>query len=188
MYWKYLIPTVLMVVSIPPTYGQSKDAVIKNIRVLFRSINSDSTLKTIELSEEEFLDVSEGGTDGGATLKGYFKGDSLVKMHLWVGLSLCVRQYDYYFAGGRPFFIYETEEDFPIDSSGPVDRTKLKLAFEGRYYLDHGKVIDIKTKGEKKADEMPSNPSVLKLVADSKDYIKALRKHLKKATLLSLYR
>jgi hypothetical protein len=63
---------------------------------------------------------------------------------------------------------------------GSLDYTKLWPAFSGRYYLDKGKVVDMKVKGIKRAEETPTKTYVIKLIADSKDYMKSLRAHFKK--------
>jgi hypothetical protein len=159
--------------------GQTKEAIISNIRESFQKINTDQGLKTVELEGEEFL--PDEAPDGGCSLKGYFKGDTLCKMHVWVGISYCVRQYDYYLKNGMPFFIYETEQDYPVDTvKETMDHTKLTLVFEGRYYLDKRKVIDIKIKGRKRMDEAPSAASINELVSDVGPYSKLLQARWKK--------
>ena len=97
------------------SYSQNKDAIIKNIRASFQAINSDPALKIVKLENEDFM---KEATDAGGSLTGYFKGDNLLKIKLWIGLSNCVRQFEYYFKDGHVFFIYETEDDFPANGTG----------------------------------------------------------------------
>jgi len=108
------------------------------------------------------------------------KKDTIYKMTVWIGISYCVRQYEYYLENGIPFFIYETERDFPENQDGTLNHEQLSLAFEGSYYLDKGKVIDIKLKGKKRMEEQPTAVSIQSLVTDGKSYARLLSSHLKK--------
>ena len=162
---------------------QPKDTIIKHIRASFQKINGDLTLKKVELDNDEFISDTTGEIpDNGCSLTGYYKKGTIYKMTAWIGISYCLRQYDYYLDNGRPFFIYETEKDFAHDSAGVLNHNKLVPAFEGRYYLDNGKVIDMKLKGKKLMDQSPSAKSVLGLAADSKDYLKLIAARLKKGS------
>jgi len=120
-------------------------------------------------------------TDGGGSLKGYFKGDAICKIHLWIGLSFGVRQFDYYFDHGKLCFVYETEEDFPYDDkSGTVNQGKLVPAFEGRYYILDGKLLDAKLKGKHRANNETVVTSLSNFNKDAVSYTKVLPEHLKK--------
>jgi hypothetical protein len=158
--------------------SQSKDTIIKHTRESFQKINNDHTLKRLELDNEDFMPDEQ--SDGGISLTGYYKKDTIYKLSAWIGVSYGVRQYDYYLKNGKPFFIYETEKDFLGKKDGTLDDSKLNLAFEGRYYLDNGKVIDVKTKGKKRMDEKPTTASIIDLVADAKSYAKLMSVHIKK--------
>jgi len=169
---KLCISVALIFFQISDGYGQKRDSIIRDIQESFRKINNDRTLKIIKLENEEFLPQA---TDGGCSLTGYFKGDTVYKMKVWIGLSYGIKQFEYYFKNGNLFFIYEKEEDFPYDEKeGTLVYTKVKLAFEGRYYLNRGKIIDVKKRGEKRLDANYS--AFLKdLIAESKSYEKLLR-------------
>jgi hypothetical protein len=156
--------------------AQTTQDTIKQIRSVVQKINSDQSFKTIKLENDDFLPE----TDGGNSLTAYYKKDTIYKMSVWAGLSYCIREYDYYFSEGKPIFIYEREEDFPETKSGSLDYNKVNLAFEGRYYLNAGKVIDIKLKGKKRMDERPTAISIQSLVADAASYEKLLYSHFKK--------
>lgn len=174
---KLFIVFSLITCVISNSFSQSKEAVIKRIRNSFQQINSDRTLKTVKLENGDFLpDLADAGT----SLTGYVKGDTIYKMNVWIGLSYCVRQYNYYFSNNRLIFIYESEKDFPEDSHGGLNYNKLNLAFEGRYYLDKGKIIDMKIKGKKRMEANPSAESVKSLLADAQSYKKLISAHLNK--------
>jgi len=161
------------------SYSQyDKDSIIKNIKEVYQQVNNDKALHVITLDEQEFLG-DEVSLDGGAGLEGYFKNDTLCKMVVEFGLSYAMRKYDYYFNKGRVIFIYETEKDYPEKKDGMLDYENLKLAFEGRYYYDNGKLIRSLFKGKKRAEGNTPAEYVKDLPADFKKYIKTLQTHAK---------
>jgi hypothetical protein len=159
------------------SYGQMKEDLVKNIRHTFQEINNDKTHTIVKLQNEE---IRGEKTDGGEELTGYFDGDSIRKIYSWIGLSYGVKQYEYYFSNGQLIFVYETEKGFHVnDSLGSMDQTRLDLLFEGRYYLDKGKMIDRKTKGQKRFGEENSASFVQDMIARSKSLTKILRSRLR---------
>lgn len=157
--------------------GQAKDALIKNIRAEYQKINKDASLKTIALKQEQFL---QHATDGGGSLAGYFKKDSIYKMVLSVGLSYGVKTFEYYLKNNNLIFVYETEEYHAYnDATGELNYLKLTKAFEGRYYFNQGKLIETHKKGKKRFDETTGVP-VKEVLEDVSNYTKLLKAHLKK--------
>jgi hypothetical protein len=150
-----------------------KEQRIQHIRQVFQRINSDHSLKVVSLDQDEF---SEETTDGGAELKGYFKGDSLCKMTLWVGLSYGALVTDYYFDRGSIVFIYEVQMHFP-HSDTSTDFGKLQTNFEGRYYLKSGKLIDRIVKGKLLFDEQADAKRVKEMMDKANGLADSLRKH-----------
>ncbi|HEV2355024.1 MAG TPA: hypothetical protein VGR89_12325 [Puia sp.] len=146
---KYLLIGVLSGISAAAARAQTpKDSVIAHARQVFRETNHDRTLRNVSLDEGEFTDET---TDNGGRLVGYFKGDTLCKMTLEIGLSYAMTRLDYYFEHGQVIFIYETEKDYPVESvSRGLDNTRLVLAFEGRYYYENGSLITYVFKGQKR--------------------------------------
>src|ERR1700761_3449423 len=119
-------------------------------------------------------------TDGGGSLTGYFKNDTINKIKVWIGLSYGIKQYEYYFKNGQLFFVYEKDENFSHnDNNGSFDYTKLNFAFEGRYYINNGQMIDVKTKGQKPFEKKSNNQFIKEFIADSKLYTRLLQSHLK---------
>jgi hypothetical protein len=175
---KTILAFTFMFFCISGCHTQTKEDQIRQIRISYLKINNDRSLKTIKLENEDFL--PDEAPDGGCSLTGYYKNDTLYKMSAWIGISYCVRQYDFYLNNGKPVFIFETERDFPEKADGTLDYNTLKPAFEGRYYLDDEKVIDIKLKGEKRSDEKPTSAYVKGLVTEAASYKKLLYQHLKK--------
>jgi len=177
-----LIAVMLLCFSVSTGCGQQKDTTIKHIRQLFQRINSDHTLKTLELGEEAFPEMENEGAapDGGVSMTASYKKDTVYKIKIWIGVSYCVREYEYYFSDGKLFFIYETEKDFPGDGQGALNYEKLVLAFEGRYYINDGKIVDIKVTGKKRGGAKTTAATVQALMANADSYVKTVAARLKK--------
>jgi hypothetical protein len=175
---KSLLLIIILLISVPICRGQSKKAIIENIKSDVQIINQNKELKKIKLDNEDFLKEMP---DNGCSLTGFFKSDIIYKMDVWIGLSYCIREYHYYFKDNQPMFIYETEDDFPYNkNTGVLSTDKVNRAFEGRYYLNNGKVMDTKLKGNKRMDSVPPAQYVDSLLVDVKSYTKLLKSHLGK--------
>jgi hypothetical protein len=159
------------------SYAQThKDSAISGIRRNFQRINSDKSLRVVRLDEEAFSDQN---TDNGGELSGYFRGDTLCKMVLDVGLSYAMIRWEYYFDKEQISFIYETEKDYPEDSAtGGLNNNKVVLAFEGRYYYDNGALINTIFKGKKRfiEDSPAAYIKALPKMPEIQGYIKLLKK------------
>jgi hypothetical protein len=157
-------------------YRQSEDSVIKNITREVQTINNNKSLKAVKLENEGFLEET---LDNGSSLTGFYKGDTIYKMNVWIGLSYCIRQYYYYFNDRQIIFIYETEDDFPDDpKTGELNYSIITRTFEGKYYLNNGKIVNMTIKGKKRLDNMPSTKFISGLETDANSYIKLLKPHL----------
>ena len=158
--------------SVTTTFCQNKNEKLISIRKIVQEINKDTSLKSIKLENEEFL---EQALDGGGSLTGYFNGDSLVKITEWVGLSFGSKQFEYYFKKEKLVFVYATEKHFRYnDSLQTLDQTKLELTYEGRYYFANEKLFDSKTSVIGAWDE----PKILSqsLVETANKYLQLLKK------------
>lgn len=124
--------------------------IMKEIQAQVDVISRERDYQTVTLNNEQFLGQM---TDGGGQLVGYFKDGYLKKVVERLGLSYGVMTYEYYFSDGQLVFVKEKEEDFPADNTGTLDYSKLELAFEGNYYFDQGKVINVQTTGKKRVFE-----------------------------------
>ena len=114
---------------------------VRDIRVVSQQIEGDSSLFKVTMRREEFL--GEEAPDKGAFLHGYFKGDTLCKVNVWMGLSYGVMQEHYYFSGGQLVYVYETEDDYP-------NKDKAIHTFEAHYYFDRDNAIQKLTNGKRK--------------------------------------
>ncbi|MGF7081815.1 hypothetical protein [Mucilaginibacter sp. UYCu711] len=157
-------------------YGQSPKDIIENVKKSFSEINNDKLLQSVKLDNTSVIGQM---TDGGNSLTGYFNGSTIRKIKVWVGLSFGIRQYEYYLKDNQVFFIYEREEDFRYDNkTGQILYTHPKLGFEGRYYLNEGKIIDVKINGKKRFGEKPIISSLKDIKVNVKRYTKALQADL----------
>lgn len=119
--------------------------------------------------------------DGGESVTGYVKAGRICKVSQWVGLSVCVRLFDYYFnEKGQVIAVLETEKDYPEKKNGELDDNKLKSAFFGRYYIAGNKAVAIKSTGKKRQGEMPSDGYVLALVKNVSPYAAMVQRQVLK--------
>jgi len=132
---------------------QKTDSLVKKLRKEFQAINSDTTLKTVSLEDDEFM---EEATDGGGELSGFLKNKSLVKIVEHVGISHGNRTREFYFKDNKLFFVFSKFESFMQTNNG-LDLSKLKTSFEGRYYFNNEKLVTRKTKGENSLGAEPLN-------------------------------
>jgi len=114
---------------------------VRDIRLVSQQIETDSSLYKVTMHREEFL--GEEAPDKGASLNGFFKGDTLCKMNVWIGLSYGVMEEHYYFSNGKLVYVYETEDDYPA-------KDKSTHTFEAHYYFDKDNAIEKLTSGKRK--------------------------------------
>lgn len=145
---------------------------IFNIKKSYQQINSYKKYVTVIIDDaEEFL---EHNPDNGASLKGYYKSDSLKKITEWLGLSNKIIQNEYYFDKGKLIFVYTKESRYKyIDSTQTFDYSKLEPVFQGRYYFDNEKLFE--TKLADKEHNKSKRKDALNFLDASKKYSKLLK-------------
>lgn len=154
------------------SFSQSVEEKKKAIRKIFQQINKDSTLKSYQLEGEEFLEYA---TDRGGSLIGYFKGDTVVKITEWIGLSSSNKQFEYYFNKGSLVFVNAEEQHFKFnDSTQELDYSKPEKVHEGRFYFNNNKIISSETKGVGKWDDSKTLEQTL--VEAAGKYLRLLKK------------
>ena len=164
-------------VAINTSFGQLPEK-IKSIQKLVEIINNDTGYTIKALSNDYFIDKKNESTDGGQELKGYYKGKKLKKIIYSVGISVCMRTYEYYLSDSNLIFVFEKEFDYPEikDSSGEyvLDYSKTVPAFEGRYYFNNGKIIQFKNKGhERLSDDRKTKENMF--LGDVKNFLEDLK-------------
>lgn len=139
----FFLATAILIVS----FAQTRDEQIKMIRKKFETINKDTTLKKVELENEEFL---SNMTDGGGKLTGFYKNKEIKKIYEWIGLSNGISIKEFYFDKEQLIFVYEKFDSFVFDDKkNEFDLTKTKTIFEGRYYFNNKKLFSRSAKGDK---------------------------------------
>ena len=146
--------------------SQVNSDLIKTIRKDFQTINADTTLKKVELDEEEFL---ENTPDGGGELIGFYKEINLVKIYEWIGLSYGNSTREFYFKHDKLFFVYEKFQSFVVNNkTNEIDHGKVRTTFEGRYYFNDKKLIDQKLSGQRTFEDK-NNDIVKELLSEAKE-------------------
>ena len=165
----FFLGTVILIVS----FAQTKDEQIKLIRKKFEAINKDTTLKKVELENEEFL---SNMTDGGGKLTGFYKNKEIKKIYEWIGLSNGISMKEFYFDKEQLIFVYEKFDSFVFDDKkNEFDLTKTKTIFEGRYYFNNEKLFSKSTKGNK-ALAAQGESSGKRLLESANDNMRLLNK------------
>jgi len=124
--------------------GQATDKIVA-IRKTVEAINHTKGYQVKTLDNDYFADKDED-SDNGQELKGYYKNGQLKKVVYSAGLSNCMKTFEYYFSDAELVFVFEKEDDYPETKTG-LNYNKLVPAFEGRYYIEKGKIIQSKLKG-----------------------------------------
>lgn len=147
---KYTLLSVLLFISffLP---AQDTARRVKEIKSYCASVDAARFSREIVLRNEE---VWSQVTDGGVELKGLFRGDSLLKMVCFWGLSYGVITETYYLKNGKLVFVREEESDFPYDETKQqLDQTRTVPVFEESFYFTEEKLLLRVPKGKKKFNE-----------------------------------
>lgn len=159
----------------------AKDSLIKNIRVVFQRINSDTSLHKVELEEETMEEVIGGSPDNGGDVTGYFKKDTIYKLVMSFGPSYGMKDWEYYYDRGQVVFIYEKDQHFPVKKDGSgLDHERLVVGFEGRFYFNKGRLIEkIVKRYDQFMAEKIDDKYIKDLLDDSDLWVGALKKQVK---------
>jgi hypothetical protein len=170
----FIVLIFILSVGLSTSYGQSKQdksSILAHTKEVFKQINEYKNYKIVSIDDaEEFLGH---GTDNGASLKGYYKGDSIKKIIEWAGLSNRVVQNEYYFDKDKLIFVYSTDSKYKFnDSTQSFDYSKFDHVFKGRYYFSNDKLIEaiLSDKGQ----ENDKQKDAKGFLTSSKDYRKLL--------------
>lgn len=136
------IGLALFFLCLTNSYGQDQSSILAQIKQTFQKINNDKNYEIIIIDNSDaFLGHS---TDNGGSLKGFYQGDSLLKIVEWVGLSNRVVQTEYYFDKGKLVFVYSTDSRYKFNHiSEKLDYSKFDEISEERYYFNNDKLIAV---------------------------------------------
>lgn len=119
--------------------------------------------------------------DNGEEITGYFRRDTLAKVVDWVGLSHCIKTYEFYIYNGKPVFVFVNQADYNYNTkTGAMDYAHKTDVFEGRYYFNKGIIIQKIEKG----NYIPQKGEILEMLrAHIPKYSKILLKEYRKRKL-----
>lgn len=156
--WRfYFIVTIIFIFG-QTLHAQEMTRQMDDIRNEFRVINNDSNLRMIEIDNDFF--VAKGRvTDGGCSLKGYYKNGSIRKIVSWVGLSSGNEIMEFYYKDNQLIFVYEEFRSYVYDKvSGSFSKDSTEKTFSGRYYFQKNKLIDYITMGHNRFEDDTVDP------------------------------
>ena len=122
----------------------SQDILEKHPGVLTykQKIDSDTTLRSDTLENEEFLEH----IDHGGILVGFYNDTLLVKVATTLYYSHGVEKVNYYVEGNAVASLVLREETFEMypynDETGEFEYSKAYISFHGQYVFNDGKLID----------------------------------------------
>jgi len=130
--------------------GQVTDK-IASIRKTVEAINNTNGYN-VKILDNDYFAKEDEVSDNGQELRGYYKNGQLKKIVYSLGLSNCLRPFEYYFSDTGLVFVFEKEADYPekrrrAGAANGLDYSKLVPVFEGRYYIEKDKIIQSKIKG-----------------------------------------
>ncbi|MCW3465737.1 hypothetical protein [Chitinophaga nivalis] len=157
--------------------SQAKQQEIIRIRKIFQQINTDTALRHITLDAEKFTTEI---TDGGASLTGWFKNNSLQKIARYMGISTGISILEYYFKDDVLIFVYEEFNTYRYDEKKKApDYYKTEQTFQGRYYFRHNQLIDYITTGHNRFEDDALDPEKI-LSEEAYKYQQLLKSHWRK--------
>ncbi len=107
----------------------------------------------ILLSDTSFV---QSMPERGATLKAYFKNDSLAKIETWFGFNFGDVTRDYYYWHDTLTLIIETQKLYNAMADPPLNADTIKANYTGRYIFKKRVLTDISQKGSYSISDTPS--------------------------------
>lgn len=95
--------------------------------------------------------------DQGATLKAYFKKDTLYKIETWFGFNFGEVSREYFYWNDTITLINETQKLYSATAVPKVNPDSIKSHYSGRYIFKKGRLTDISQKGNYSISDTPSN-------------------------------
>lgn len=156
-------------------YAQQATLAAKKIDAKVASIDK---MKGVAVKILRDRDVSDEATDGGMTLTGYYKNDTLLRINFWVALFDGIWDCNYYYQNDSLIYASEKHKTYLVDSAKQtIDYNHTNLKGENRFYIDNGKLVK-KYFGAGAPDaDLPDE----KIVAEVHKYVDDYYMKLKKA-------
>jgi hypothetical protein len=91
----------------------------------------------------------------GATLKAYFKNDTLYKIETWFGFNFGEVTRDYYYWNDTLSLVNETQKLYNATTIPKIDPDTIKISYSGRYIFQKNKLTGINQKGSYSISDTP---------------------------------
>jgi len=93
----------------------------------------------------------------GASLKAYFKNDSIYKIETWFGFNFGEVTRDYYYWNDSITLVNETQKLYNANAEPKVDPDTVKVTYTGRYIFQGDKLTGINQKGSYSISDTPQS-------------------------------
>lgn len=91
----------------------------------------------------------------GATLKAYFKNDTIYKIETWFGFNFGEVTRDYYYWDDTLSLVNETQKLYNAEAPPKINPDTIKTSYAGRYIFQHNKLTGISQKGSYSISDTP---------------------------------
>lgn len=155
-------------------YAQKENPAIKKIEARATAIDKAKGLAVKILRDRE---ISEEATDGGMTLTGYYKNDTLLKMNFWVATFDGIWDCNYYYSNDSLIYANEKQKTYLVDSAKQtLDYNHTTLKTENKFYFSKGKLIKKSSNGAPMTYDIPDEKIVEEIHKYVNDYYSKLEK------------
>ncbi|MCB0727771.1 MAG: hypothetical protein KDD00_09930 [Ignavibacteriae bacterium] len=155
---------------------QDKEELTDRIREELEDIHLDTNLRSITLTNEEFLPDM---TDGGGELTGFYNKNGIRKIYRSIGISYGVMITEFYYKKNKLIFIREKFNSYVFDEdTKSFDYTKINTTYSGSYYFHKGKIFNSTIKGNRNFEVSSTDIQNL-LNIESDEAVKLISKSIK---------
>ena len=170
-HFKHIL-TYIFVLALSISFGQSLEDKHTEIFSIVGKIDSDSTYRTVVLSNEEFLDhIGHGGQ-----ITAYIQDTLLMKITVVLYYSHGKEVCKYFVFEGELIYMEETFDSYEYNEElSEMNYEKIERNFQGKYVFETKKMIDLISLGHNRFedDEIDCETTILN---DFNRYIKLIRK------------
>jgi hypothetical protein len=111
----------------------ASEAIIQKIKQIDRTITDSVIIEDVGA----FISSCNG-----AELWGYYNDIHLVKIHLSIGMSFGITDFDFYFSNDSLIYAQEDYAGFYMDETGELKRDSIDIKFKGQYYFSFDSLIN----------------------------------------------
>lgn len=118
----------------------------------------------------------------GTWIKGYYEGDSLIKIETWFGFNYGELHREYFYWGNNLIIVNETQKVYNNTNGNFVDVDSIKPNYTARYLFDGNKLTSIKQEGNYSFMDIPAGKQMMQdtFLEMSKNYMQFVEELKKK--------